>query len=102
MGITKGALVSVPEALVKRVEKSQPTMGFSFTLTTRETRETSKAELVYDWDVLREWAEKTLSVTSQARMLFEAEKDFMSVSEAVSKFVVIRRLLDDELRQRGL
>ena len=99
MGITKGAL-SVPEALVKRAEKSQSTMGFSFTITTAS--ETGRGELVYDWDLLREWAETTLSVTSQARMLFESEKDCMTVSEAVSKFVVIRRLLDDELKQRGL
>lgn len=34
-------------------------------------------------------------------MLFEAEKNnSMSVAEAASKFVVIRRLLEDELKRR--
>jgi hypothetical protein len=33
-------------------------------------------------------------------MLFEAEKkDRMTLDEAVSKFVVIRRLLEDELKR---
>lgn len=66
-----------------------------------EKRKEEEDKLAYDWSLLREWA-ATLPVTSQARMLFEAEKkDRMSVEEATSKFVVIWRLLEDELKRRG-
>lgn len=52
---------------------------------------------------MREWAGATLDSTSQARMLFESEKkDRMDIDEAVSKFIVIKRLLEDELKRRGL
>lgn len=83
----------------------QPTT-FSFTVSTSQSGagagEKEEDKLAYDWSFLREWA-ATQPVTSQARMLFEAEKkDRMSVEEATSKFVVIRRLLDDELKRRGI
>jgi hypothetical protein len=83
----------------------QPTR-FSFTVGTSTGPQTQAAsekeedKLAFDWSLLKEWAEANLSATSQARMLFESEKkDRMSVEEATSKFVVIKRLLDDELKR---
>jgi len=52
---------------------------------------------------LREWAGANLDSTIQARMLFESEKkNLMSFDEAVSKFVMIKRLVEDELKRRAM
>ena len=85
--------------------------AFSFTVNISPTTPQSGApsgkeedKLIYDWSVLRKWAneEKDLPATSQARVLFDAEKkDRMTVEEATAKFVVIFRVLDDELKRRG-
>ena len=84
--------------------EGQSQTSFSFTVTTgaAPTGKSEEDELGFDWRLLKGWASGPdgLSVRSQARMLFEAEKkDYMTVEEAISKFVVIRRLLDDELKR---
>lgn len=85
---------------------AQQSTTFSFTVGTPtgpQSETVSKKwedTLAFDWSLLKQWAEANLSATSQARMLFESEKkDRMSVDEATSKFVVIKRLLDDELKR---
>ena len=86
---------------------AQQSTTFSFTVSTPTGPQSETADkkwedtLAFDWSLLKQWAEANLSATSQARMLFESEKkDRMSVEEATSKFVVIKRLLDDELKRR--
>lgn len=85
---------------------AQQSTTFSFTVDTPTGPQSETASkkwedtLAFDWSLLKQWAEANLSATSQARMLFESEKkDRMSVEEATSKFVVIKRLLDDELKR---
>lgn len=95
-GKSKGAAVS-----------QLPQTGFSFTVTTTAPQGDGEAggdeKLDFDWSLLREWAGANLDSTSQARMLFESEKkDRMGVDEAVSKFIMIKRLLEDELKRRGM
>lgn len=88
---------------------NQRSTTFAFTVSTstgpqsEAASEKEEDKLAFDWNLLKQWAEANLSATSQARMLFESEKkDRMSVEEATSKFVVIWRLLEDELKRRGL
>lgn len=95
-GKSRGAAVSQPA-----------TTGLSFTVTTTPPQRGGEAgedeKLDFDWSLLREWAGANLDSTSQARMLFESEKkDRMGVDEAMSKFIMIKRLLEDELKRRGM
>jgi hypothetical protein len=79
------------------------TTGFSFTVTTSAAHEAEEDKLDFDWNVLREWARAELDSTSQARMLFESEKkNQMGLDEAVPKFIMIKRLLEDELKRRAI
>jgi hypothetical protein len=80
------------------------TTGFSFTVTTSAGQESGEEDkLDFDWNVVREWARAELDSTSQARMLFESEKkDQMGLDEAVPKFIMIKRLLEDELKRRAM
>lgn len=93
----------------KRAGKSEgspraPTTGFSFTVTTSAAHEAgAEDKFDFDWNVLREWARANLDSTSQARMLLESEKkNWMGVDEATSKFIMIKRLLEDELKRRAM
>ena len=85
---------------------SQPAPSFS---TQRETesdaqREDNRSEIGLEddrcsWKELKVWAEENLRATSQAKMLIMAEHNEMDLRTATSKYVVIRRLLDDELKE---
>jgi hypothetical protein len=78
------------------------TTGFSFTVTTSASHKVTEDDtLDFDWNLVREWARANLDSTSQARMLFESErKDQMPLGEATPKFIMIKRLLEDELKRR--
>ena len=78
------------------------TTGYSFTVTTSASHKVTEDDtLDFDWNLVREWARANLDSTSQARMLFESEKkDKMVLGEAVPKFIMIKRLLEDELKRR--
>jgi hypothetical protein len=79
------------------------TTGYSFTVTTSAAHEAEEDKADFDWDVLRKWASTELDSTSQARMLFESEKkNQMRLDEAAPKFIMIKRLLEDELKRRAI